>query len=517
MQQRNDTVDLLIIGGGINGAGIARDAAGRGLSVMLVEKDDLASHTSSASSKLIHGGLRYLEYYEFRLVQEALGERERLMGIAPHIIWPMRFVLPHDKASRPRWMIRLGLFLYDNLAKRVSLPGSEGIKFAKRPELRGPLADSVKHGFAYSDCWVEDSRLVALNAMDAAAKGAEILTRTRFVDARRVGGEWVARIQDNESGKTRQVRARGIVNAAGPWVSDLFDRDALPATPRGKTRLIKGSHIIVPQLWQGDQAYILQNDDGRIVFAIPYEGRFTLIGTTDESFSGDPQTLRMSVEERDYMLAAVNRWFNKELTTRDVMHSFAGVRPLYDDGASEAKSVTRDYVLELDQGPEDNSPPLLSIFGGKITTYRCLAEDAMDKLAPLLGCADVPSWTGTQPLPGGDIPDGDVEGYVADLCIEHRWVPPPLMHRWVRAYGTRVELLLDGKARLSDLGTSFSDMLYEAEIDYLMEHEFARTPEDVLMRRSKLGLHLSDRHREKLSDWLTQRQATPGKIKAAAE
>lgn len=477
--------DLLVVGGGINGAGIARDAAGRGLKVLLVEQDDFARHTSSASTKLIHGGLRYLEYYEFRLVREALIERERLLAAAPHIIWPLRFVLPHRNDVRPAWMVRLGLFLYDHLGGRKRLPGSEGVRFRTSP-LGSALKPGVERGFVYSDCWVQDSRLVVLNARDAAEKGAELYTRTRFLGAQREGGIWRAEIEDLRGGGRRPVTARILVNAAGPWVSELLTR-RLKINDADKVRLVKGSHIVVPRLYEGDHCYILQNPDRRIVFAIPYEGDFTLVGTTDVPWTEAPGPVSISAEETRYLCDTVNRYFKREVAPEDVVWSYAGVRPLYDDAAKNASAVTRDYVLKVD-APEGEAP-LLSVFGGKITTYRKLAEHALEKLEPHLPGLK-PAWTAAAPLPGGDMPDADFDRFLAGLRQRFPFLPEALAYRLARAYGTRADRLL-GKARsMEDLGEDFGAGLTRAEVDYLIHEEWAVTAEDILWRRSKLGLHV---------------------------
>lgn len=498
-------VDLLIIGGGVNGAGIARDAAGRGLSVMLVEQDDLASHTSSASTKLIHGGLRYLEQYEFRLVREALVERERLLAIAPHIIWPLAFVLPHQDAIRPAWLVRLGLFLYDHIGGRKRLAATRSVRLDRSP-LGAPLSSSVKRGFVYSDCWVEDSRLVVLNAMDAAERGATIRTRTRFVGARREDGLWRAELSDGDG--VHAIVSRAIVNAAGPWVSHVLDQ--LPARGDHKVRLIKGSHIVVPRLYDGEQAYLLQNDDRRVIFAIPYEHDFTLIGTTDELWTQDPGPAAISPGEIDYLITAVSRYFKTPPGREDVVWSYAGIRPLREDEAASASEVTRDYVLDLDAGVGE--APLLSVFGGKITTYRRLAEEALAKLAPLLGYPRA-GWTDKTALPGGDLPDGDFEGFVTRMAQERPWMPAPLLRRLCRAYGSRLEVLLGGAANLSDLGPDFGAGLYRAEVDYLVAHEYARTAQDVLFRRTKLGLRLNPAQVRALENRLAELGALPDGVK----
>ncbi len=454
----DDTLfDLVIIGGGVNGAGIARDAAGRGFKVALFEKDDLAEHTSSKSTKLIHGGLRYLENYEFRLVREALQERSVLLGIAPHIMHPLRFVMPHAPHLRPAWMIRLGLFLYDHLGGRGGLPGSHGLDL--RQEAAGrPLKSQYAKGFVYSDGWVDDARLVALNAVDAAARGALVETRTEVLSVRRDGRLW--RVQAQKRGEApRLARARALVNAAGPWVEAV--RHEAGERPGGPSiRLVKGSHIVVPRLYDGDQAYILQNPDRRIVFAIPYEGQFTLIGTTDEVYHGDPQAVEISPEEAAYLCASVNAYFERQIAPADVAWTYAGVRPLYEDHAANASKVTRDYVLDVDSGPGGGAP-MLSIYGGKITTYRRLAEHALEKLEPYLGDAASParSWTGKTPLPGGDV---DRAAFAADLKRRHPWLPAPLAERLARSYGSRASDILRGKERLADLGQDFGAGLTEA-------------------------------------------------------
>lgn len=482
--QSRDLYDLLVVGGGINGAGIARDAAGRGLSVLLVEQDDLANHTSSASTKLIHGGLRYLEYGEFRLVREALIERERLWGMAPHIIWPLRFVLPQTQSPRPAWMVRLGLFLYDHLGGRKKLPGTDSIDLAHTPFGRG-LKQAQGKAFVYSDCWVEDSRLVVLNAMDAAARGAEIRTRTRLVDARREGAVWQATIAQ-EAGPQRQVRARVLVNAAGPWVADVLGRVPDVIADRG-LRLVKGSHLVVPRLYEGDHAFMLQNPDRRIVFTVPYEGAFTLIGTTDKAWDGAPGRAQISEGETRYLLDTAARYFERAPREADIVWSYAGIRPLYDDRKGNASAVTRDYVLDLDGG--EGQAPMLSIFGGKITTYRKLAEHALAELAPHVPAAGG-AWTAGAALPGGDMANGDFEAYLQALRAERPSLPTPLLRRLARAYGTRVVALLGDARAMVDLGEDFGGGLTEREVEYLRAHEWAQTAEDILFRRSKLGLHV---------------------------
>ncbi|CAN5238119.1 glycerol-3-phosphate dehydrogenase [soil metagenome] len=477
--------DLLVIGGGINGTGIARDAVGRGLSVLLVEKDDLASHTSSASTKLIHGGLRYLEYYEFRLVREALFERERLWGMAPHIIWPLRFVLPQTHSPRPAWLVRLGLFLYDNLGGRKKLPATATINLD-----RDPIGASLKRGnpkaFVYSDCWVEDSRLVVLNARDAADRGATILTRTTLTDATRIDGGWAASIE-GESGP-RHVTARALVNAAGPWVADVLGKVPDARKDRG-VRLIKGSHIVVPRLYEGVHAFLLQNPDKRVIFTIPYEGQFTLIGTTDEAWEGAPGKSTIDTAEIAYLCESASAYFKTPVTPGDVRWTYSGIRPLYDDHAASASAVTRDYVLDLDGG--DARPPMLSVFGGKITTYRKLAEHAMKDLQRFFPGIDG-AWTAGAILPGGDMPDAHFERFLAELSRRHATLPAILLRRLARAYGTRAERIIGDARTTADLGQDFGAGLHAREIDYLIAQEWAQTAEDILYRRSKLGLHVPE-------------------------
>jgi glycerol-3-phosphate dehydrogenase len=484
--------DLLIIGGGINGAAIARDAAGRGLSVALLEQHDLAARTSSASTKLIHGGLRYLENYEFRLVREALQERERLLAIAPHIIWPLEFVLPHAKHLRPALMIRAGLFLYDHLARRKRLPASRAIRFAAN-QAGQIIKPEIARGFTYADCWVEDSRLVVLNAMAAAESGARILTRTKLLSARREGGLWHAQ---TEAGP---IAARAAVNAAGPWVSEVLNAKFGRNTEKS-VRLIKGSHIVTRRLHDSPQAFILQNPDGRIVFVIPYEREFSLIGTTDIPFTDDPNFVTITKEETAYLCESVNRYFRNPVTPEDVVWSYAGVRPLFDDHAENASAVTRDYVLDLDTGPD--LAPLLSVFGGKITTSRRLAEHAMEKLLPAMGRKVAPSWTAGTPLPGGDFADFD--DYLAAFQRGHPDLAPDTARRLVRAYGTRAESFVR-----PDMGEDFGAGLSEAEIAYLVQNEWARTADDILWRRSKLGLHVTPDTGARLARHLGTRETIP--------
>jgi glycerol-3-phosphate dehydrogenase len=490
--------DLLVIGGGINGTGIARDAAGRGLSVLLCEADDLAAHTSSASTKLIHGGLRYLEYYEFRLVRKALQEREVLLRSAPHIMWPLRFVMPHDPAMRPVWMIRIGLFLYDHLARRNFLPGSGTVDLSAHVA-GAALDERFRRGFIYSDGWVDDARLVALNAVDARERGAAICTHTRCVRARRDTQGWRVGLRDERSGAEREVRARGLINAAGPWVAHTL-ADELQVTSRHRIRLVKGSHIVVPRLFDHSFAYIFQNPDKRVIFAIPYEHDFTLIGTTDVDFHGDPGEVAISAEEIAYLCMMASRYFRRPILASDVVRTYSGVRPLLEDDANDATSVTRDYWLELNT----DGAPILSVFGGKITTFRRLAEEAMDAILPALG-ADAQvrrHWTAGVTLPGGDLPQGDFPAFVISLCERFAWLPLALATRYARAYGTLTYTLIGEARAMTELGAEIAPGVREAELAYLRDREWALTGEDVLWRRSKLGLHLTEEQRSAVTAWM---------------
>ena len=491
--------DLLVVGGGANGAGIARDAAGRGLSVLLCEKNDLAQGTSSRSGKLIHGGLRYLEYYEFRLVREALIEREVLLRAAPHIVWPLRFVLPHHAGLRPWPLLRLGLFLYDHLGGRRILPPTRALDLTSDPAGE-PLKPEYRRGFEYSDCWVEDSRLVVLNALDAQARGAEVLVRTAARQARRgADGLWEATLA-GEDGAERRVRARVLVNAAGPWVEAVL-RGVVGSNAAARVRMVKGSHLVVRRFWQGPHAYLLQNTDRRVIFVVPYAGDLALIGTTDIPYEGDPGKVAIDDTERDYLLGAVNRYLRSALGPADIVHSFSGVRPLHDDDSGKnASAVTRDYVFDIQAGP--GQPPLLSVFGGKITTYRKLAEHALAKLAPHLPRPPGPDWTARAPLPGGDLPGGDFDAFLAALRREHPWLPPALAHHCARSYGTRAAQLLGDARGMGDLGRHFGAALYEREADFLRRTEWARTGEDVLERRTRHGLHMSPAERAAFADWM---------------
>ena len=476
-----DSFDLLVIGGGINGAAVARDAAGRGLSVLLVEKDDLGAHTSSASSKLIHGGLRYLEQYDFRLVRESLLEREVMLRTAPHIIRPLRFILPDPPGGRPWWMVRAGLFLYDLLAGRSSLPRSRSVP-KRESDVHAPLKQGFKLG-AYWDAWVDDARLVALNAVDAAERGARIATRTEFLSARRDGEIWQAELSGG-----RSVSARMIVNAAGPWVSEVLGQ-RLGRGGRSGVRLVKGSHIAVPRLYEGDHAYILQQPDGRIVFALPYGAR-NLIGTTDMPVTA-PTDAAISPEEINYLCAAANRYFTRQIGPSDVLWSYSGIRALYDDGEAEARKVTRDYRLELDDA---DGPKLVSVFGGKLTTARALAAEALEKL----GISGL-KFTTTSHLPGGDL-NAAFHRVLEEIGA---WMPAPMLDRLARAYGTRIYRAIDGATSMDELGRHFGAGLHEVEVRYLMDVEFARTAEDVLWRRTKLGLEMSKREQDALKKWMT--------------
>ena len=488
----SELYDIAVIGGGINGVGIAADAAGRGLSVFLCERDDLASHTSSASSKLIHGGLRYLEHYEFRLVREALAEREVLLAKAPHIVKPMRFVLPHRPHLRPAWMIRAGLFLYDNLGKREKLPASRGLRFGEQ----SPLKPAIKRGFEYSDCWVDDARLVVLNAMAAREKGAHIHTRTQCLGAKRAGGIWHVELQ-RQDGRRFSLRAKALVNAAGPWVAQFIGDNLQQRSPYG-IRLIQGSHVIVPRLYEGEQAYIMQNEDRRIVFAIPYLDRYTMIGTTDREYRGDPATVRISDEEIAYVLGVANSHFRKQLKPEDIVHTFAGVRPLCDDESDNPSAVTRDYTLSL--AAEEKQAPLLSVFGGKLTTYRKLAESAMAQLKPFFPDMGE-SWTATAPLPGGEGMT-TAEALAQELVANVKGADPALAKRWATLYGSRVWQML-GEARSVDaLGEDLGQHLYAREVDYLRREEWVTAADDILWRRTKLGLAFKPEELSRLQRYL---------------
>ena len=486
-EERSLQYDLLIIGGGVNGCSIARDAAGRGLSVRLVEQNDLASGASSMSTKLIHGGLRYLELYEFKLVRQSLIERERLLANAPHIIWPLKFVLPYQKGLRPFFLLRLGLFLYDHLAPRRQLEASRAISFHES-DLGSPLQAVFKKGFTYADCWVDDARLVVLNALEARERGAEISPGCALVEAQRMPAGWRAKIDNGE-----EIFARVLINAAGPWVLEVIE-GALAIKSKKHMRLVKGSHIVTTKLYEGAQAYILQNSDGRIVFVIPYEQDFTLIGTTERGHDGKACAVEICDQEIDYLLSCVNAFFRKPVRRADIIWRYAGLRPLYDDGALEASVVTRDYAFDLD-APAD-SCAVLSIFGGKLTTSRRLAEHALDTLAPFFPHAG-PAWTQDAALIGGDI---DFEAYVAQLQQRYPFLSARTSLRLARAYGQRAEMILKDASSMSDLGQNFGQDLTQAEVSYLIQHEFARSAEDILWRRSKLGLHMTEGEKSTLRD-----------------
>lgn len=494
-------IDLFVVGGGVNGAGIARDAAGRGLSVVLCEKDDLAQGTSSRSGKLVHGGLRYLEYYEFRLVREALIEREVLLAGAPHIIWPMRFVLPHSPLDRPAWLIRLGLFLYDHLGGRRKLPGTRSLNLSTAPE-GAPLQARYTKGFEYSDCWVDDARLVLLNALDAHERGATVLTRTRCTRARREGGAWHVETTDTLTGAKRAFRAKALVNAGGPWVSEIVGGVTGSNSAR-RVRLVKGSHLIVPKFWDGPQAYLVQNHDKRVIFINPYESDKALIGTTDIPYEGDQETVTADEAEIEYLVAAVNRYFETPLTRADVIETFSGVRPLLDDEAENPSAVTRDYTFDLDA---TQGLPLLSVFGGKITTFRKLAEHAIEKLEPFFPAMGK-GWTRGGTLPGGDMPDADFDAFLQGFRAERPWLPAPLATHYARLYGTRAAVLLDGATSVDDLGQRFGPLLYAAEAHYLRGHEWARTAEDVLRRRTKHALTMNEGERAAFARWFERDEA----------
>ncbi|HYM32069.1 MAG TPA: glycerol-3-phosphate dehydrogenase [Candidatus Cybelea sp.] len=490
--------DLLVVGGGVNGVGIARDAAGRGLKVMVIDKGDLAGATSSASTKLVHGGLRYLEHYEFRLVREALAEREVLLKLAPHIIWPLDFVMPHDAHLRPAWMIRIGLFLYDHLGGRRSLPGSRSLDL-RRSAAGRPLKPEFRRGFSYADCWVDDARLVALNAVGVRELGGEVRTRTALIGARRDGALWRATVR-SDRGETREVAARAVVNAGGPWVRDVAT-GALGLIAANQVRLIKGSHIVVPRLFEGAQAYIFQQPDRRVIFAIPYEDRFTLIGTTDIAVENIEDGSKTEPHEIDYLCEAASRYFAQRVLPEHVAWTYCGVRPLYDDGQSDPSAITRDYVLDLDA----SGPPALSVYGGKITTYRRLAEHALEKLAPYFpGMGAV--WTHAKPLPGGDLGAPNFAAFLDDVRRHWPALDASLLAALARRHGSRVRPLLGDAKTMSDLGTHFGAGLYEREVDWLMREEWAETADDVLWRRTKRGLHLPPGAPQALAQWMAARR-----------
>ncbi|MEM8813758.1 MAG: glycerol-3-phosphate dehydrogenase [Pseudomonadota bacterium] len=488
--------DLFVIGGGINGCGIARDAAGRGFSVCLAEMNDLASGTSSWSTKLIHGGLRYLEYYEFRLVREALMERELLWRNAPHIIRPLRFVLPHHKGLRPAWLLRLGLFLYDHIGGRRLLPPTRTLNMHVNP-VGEPLKPLFTKAFEYSDCWVDDARLVVLNARDAADRGADIRTRTKVIGVQRDDGLWRITTESAE-GTSHEVAARLVVNAAGPWVDKVLMR-AVGVNRARNVRLVQGSHIVVPKLYDHDSCYIFQNADGRILFAIPYERDFTLIGTTDQDYEGDPGDVAITEPEITYLCEAASAYFAEPIEPEHIVWTYSGVRPLFDDGATKAQAATRDYVIRLEG--DDDRGRILNIYGGKLTTFRRLADAAMDKIESVLGRKGTP-WTDRAPLPGGDF---DVLAYdqaLADAVKTYSFMPEADVARLFRHYGTRMSSMLAASRSIEDLGEHFGAGLYEAEIRYLMDQEWATTADDVLWRRTKLGLRVSQPDAERLTRFM---------------
>ena len=496
----SETVDLFVIGGGINGAGVARDAAGRGLSVVLCEKDDLAQGTSSRSGKLVHGGLRYLEYYEFRLVREALIEREVLLNAAPHIIWPMRFVLPHSPDDRPAWLVRLGLFLYDHLGGRKKLPGTRVLNLRRDPE-GAPIKDAYAKGFEYSDCWVDDSRLVVLNARDAVARGAQVMTRTDVLSATRDGDIWRIETKNTDTGEVTEHQARMLVNAGGPWVAEIIHNTVRLNSSEG-VRLVRGSHIVTRKLYDHDKCYFFQGTDGRIIFAIPYEHDYTLIGTTDKPYDLSEGKVKISPEEITYLCEAASEYFENDISPEDVVWTYAGVRPLYDDKSEDASAVTRDYVLDIEEFTE--GAPFLSVYGGKITTSRKLAEHTMQKLEKYYHYK-TGDWTETALLPGGDLIEGDFERFVGDMRKRYPALDDAVLRRLCHGYGTRITLVLGDGDPAPKLGQHFGAGLYELEANYLIHHEWATSAEDILFRRTKLGLHMSKDEIAGFAEWFDAR------------
>ncbi len=502
MAKRENISDIFVIGGGVNGCGIARDAAGRGYSVFLAEMGDLASGTSSAATKLVHGGLRYLEYYEFRLVREALAEREVLWAMAPHIIWPLRFVLPHHKGMRPAWLLRLGLFIYDHIGTRKLLPPTKTLNLVGSP-LGKPLKHGYSKAFEYSDCWVDDARLVALTARDAADKGAVIQTRTKVVSATRENGLWTIKLQDVDTKLRGTVKAKLLVNAAGPWVDSVL-REAVGRNEANNVRLVKGSHIVVKKLYDHDRAYFFQNQDNRIIFAIPYERDFTLIGTTDLDYKADPHEVKISEEETSYLLSAASEYFEKPVTHADIVWTYSGVRPLFNDNKSKAQEATRDYVLTTDG--DAASGALVNVFGGKLTTHRRLAEEALGHIETVLGKRGNP-WTKGSKLPGGEFGPTEFDLQVERLNELYPALADRLLRRLARAYGTRAATLLGSTKRMQDLGEPFGSDLTAREVEYLIEYEWARTSDDILWRRSKLGLRIGAGDKARLDAYLDARRA----------
>jgi glycerol-3-phosphate dehydrogenase len=491
------TYDIAVIGGGVNGCGITRDAAGRGLSVILFEQNDLASGTSSSSTKLIHGGLRYLEHYKFRLVRESLKERDVLLAMAPHISWPLRFVLPHLKGLRPKWLIRLGLHLYDHLGCSKFLPKCRSLDLSTDPA-GAVLKDEIKYGFEYSDCWVDDARLVVLTAMDAKIHGANICTRTEVISTKRYKDHWAVVTQNTLTGEQRIINATVLINATGPWVADVLNQ-CLGSLSQSKVRLVKGSHIVVKRLFEHDRAYIFQNADARITFAIPYENDFTLIGTTDIDYDGDPKNVTASPDEITYLCSAAQTYFSVPVRAEDVVWTYSGVRPLFDNGEISAQKATRDYVLELDTSKDEAL--LLTVFGGKITTFRRLAEDVLKKLSGHINPPHGP-WTRSAKLPGGDFPIDQFETLKIEIINQYPEIDPKLIKRLTRSYGTLAKKVLSGVQNMDHLGVHFGDTLYQTEVEYLQEHEWAIIADDILWRRTKLGLQLSPDEVEKLSNWM---------------
>ncbi|MGR3661084.1 MAG: glycerol-3-phosphate dehydrogenase [Paracoccaceae bacterium] len=520
-----DVVDLFVIGGGINGCGIARDASGRGLSVELAEMNDLASATSSASTKLFHGGLRYLEYWEIRLVREALMERETLLRAMPHISWPMRFVLPYHKdmrfagdtptskvlsilmpwmkGRRPAWLIRFGLFLYDHLGGRKILKGTTSLQLAGTPE-GAPLQDRFEKALEYSDCWVEDSRLVVLNARDAEARGARINVRTKVISAEQIDGIWHVTLEAKDTSEQRVVRARVLVNAGGPWVEDVI-RNTVRINSTEGVRLVRGSHIVTRKLYDHDKCYFFQGEDGRIIFTIPYETDFTLIGTTDADHENVNKKPVCTPEEQDYLVKFASKYLKQKLTVDDIVWTYSGVRPLYDDGASSATAATRDYVLNVDQSA---GAPILNVFGGKITTYRKLAESALEKVAPYFLNVGEP-WTAGVALPGGDFPVDGVPALTLKLTSQFPFLNTRFADRLVKAYGTDAFNVLKDANSEADLGRNFGNNLSEQEVNWLIQNEFAHSAEDIVWRRSKLGLRLTEQEIKLLDEWMANKSAVP--------
>jgi glycerol-3-phosphate dehydrogenase len=496
----SEPVDILVIGGGVNGTGIARDAAGRGYSVVLCEMDDLASGTSSAATKLVHGGLRYLEHYKIRLVHESLAEREVLWAAAPHIIWPLRFVLPHHRGLRPAWVLRVGLLAYDQLGGRKLLPPTKTLDLAKDPA-GAPLKPSFRTGFEYSDCWVDDARLVVLNARDAVERGATVQTRTKVVSAKRVDGAWQVETETSD-GRRAEIMARLLVNAAGPWVDRVIAEALGDAQAAHNVRLVKGSHIVVRRHFAHERCYIFQNSDNRIVFAIPYEHDFTLIGTTDEDFTGEPGAAEISEAETDYLCAAASAYFREPVVRENIVWSYSGVRPLFDDGASAAQEATRDYVLTTSGDRQQGA--VVNVFGGKLTTYRRLSEEVLERIGAVIGAKGKP-WTREARLPGGDFPTTGFEAQHRKLMEAYPLLDAGLLRRLTRLYGTRAFALLGAAKEPGDLGISFGGGLHAVEVDYLMAEEWAKTADDVLWRRTKLGLKVGEDDRTRLCAYMAER------------